>query len=156
MELDTVDKAILYLLQRENRTELTTSDIADEVDVSTSTVSNRIHNLREDGVLRSSIPDIDYERAGFPHHVLFVCTTPISGRKEIAREALDILTVVTVRELLTGDKNLHVEAVCADNGDVETTAEELEALDLAIDQTEMMRHEHRQPIDYFGDALDNS
>ncbi|ELY67928.1 Lrp/AsnC family transcriptional regulator [Natrinema versiforme] len=55
MELDGTDHAILYLLQAESRADFTHDEIAEWVDVSSSTVSNRIRRLEDEGVLESSI-----------------------------------------------------------------------------------------------------
>jgi DNA-binding Lrp family transcriptional regulator len=47
-------------------------EIAEEVDVSASTVRNRIDRLEEAGVIEGYYPKINYERANFPLHVLLL------------------------------------------------------------------------------------
>ncbi|MCU4743740.1 Lrp/AsnC family transcriptional regulator [Halobacteria archaeon AArc-m2/3/4] len=153
MDLDDTDKAILYLLQKETRTSLTHDEIADRIDVSSSTVSNRLQRLKERGILVDYQPKIDYEAAGAPHHVLFVCTAPISQRTELANEAIEIPGVVDIRELLVGTQNLHVEVVCLDTTSVETVAEALDELGLTIDHSEILRREYARPFDHFGSEL---
>lgn len=156
MNLDETDRAILYLLQQADRTRPTNDEIADRIDVSSSTVSNRLQELRDDGVLRQFLPQIDYEAAGIPHHLLFVCTTPIDGRRDICERTIDAHGVVDVRELLTGSRNLHVEVIAMDSAAVERIAEELDALGLEIERSEILRREYHQPFDGFGNDVVDS
>lgn len=153
MELDQTDRSILYLVQKENRTELSTGDIAEQVGVSSSTVSNRLRRLRESGVIVDYNPEIDYEKAGIPHHVLFVCTVPIPDLKGVAADALNAPNVVNVRELLTGTRNLLVEVVCVQSTDVERVAEDLDALGIDIETSEIVREEYSRPLGYFDSQL---
>ena len=57
--LDDVDRGILYALQRDARN----VTIAEEVDVSASTVRNRIGRLEDIGVIEGYYPKINSERA---------------------------------------------------------------------------------------------
>lgn len=150
MDVDETDRKILYLLQDENRTTLTHSDIADRIGVSSSTVSNRLNALKDDGILVDYVPVINYEEMDIPHHLLFVCTAPIAKRKELAAQTIDIHRVVCVRELLTGKQNLHVEVVCSSTATIENVAEELDELGLEIEHSEILRREYRQPFNDFG------
>lgn len=156
MNLDSTDRAILQLLQEENRNHLTHDEIGEEIGVSSSTVSNRLQELKEQGVLQDYRPLIDYEAAGIPHHLMFICTTPITDRKSICERTIDIPGVVNVRELLTGSRNLHVEVVAMDTSEIETVTDELDALGLEIHHSEILRSEYYQPFDQFGsDELDS-
>lgn len=155
MELDDTDYAILYLLQAETEADLTHDEIAEQLDISSSTVSNRIQRLEDGGVLEKFDPVIDYEAAGAPHHVLFVCTAPIAERKTLCERIIEVSNVVHTRELLTGSKNLHVEVVGMESGDIETVAEELDALGLEIEHSEMLRTEYSRPFDHFGAEVVN-
>ncbi|SEW14225.1 Lrp/AsnC family transcriptional regulator [Natrinema salifodinae] len=157
MDIDSTDHAILYLLQAESRADFTHDEIAERIDVSSSTVSNRLQRLREGGVLEKFDPVINYEAAGAPHHLLFVCTAPISERKSLCERVIEVENVVNTRELLTGTQNLHVEVVGMDAADVEAVTEELDALGLEIERSEMLRSEYSQPFDHFGaEAVDES
>ncbi|QLK27453.1 Lrp/AsnC family transcriptional regulator [Natrinema zhouii] len=157
MEIDSTDRAILYLLQAESRADFTHDDIAERIDVSSSTVSNRIQRLEEDGVLEKFDPVIDYEAAGVPHHILFVCTAPIAERKTLCKEVIEVSNVVNTRELLTGSKNLHVEAIGMKAEDIEAVTEDLDALGLEINGSEILRTEYSRPFDHFGsEVVDDS
>lgn len=64
--------------------------------------------------------------------------------------------MVNVRELLTGSGNLHVEAIAMGSSAIERITEELDALGLEIDSSEILREEYFQPFDQFGsDALES-
>ena len=154
MNIDATDRAILYLLQQENRRQTSTTEIADRVGISSSTVSNRLSRLKTGDVLVDYHPEIDYEEAGLPHHILFVCTASITDRQQIARDVIDIPDVVSVNELLAGTGNLHVEAVCADSDRIERVAADLDALAVDIEQSGLVREEHHQPLDHFGTTLE--
>ncbi|MDJ1432258.1 AsnC family transcriptional regulator [Halostagnicola sp. A-GB9-2] len=153
MKLDDTDRKILFLLQEEMRTNLSHEDIAEQIDVSSSTVGNRIRQLKEREVLQDYQPKINYEEAGIPHHILFVCTAPIAERTKFAKQATDIDGVVNTRELLTGQRNLHVEIVCLDAKSIEVVAKELDELGLEIEMSEMLREEYSQPFNHFGPIL---
>lgn len=150
MDIDATDRAILHLLQKENRMRLTNGEIGERIGVSSSTVSNRLQALEDAGVLQGYRPQIDYEAAGIPHRVLLVCTVPIADRTAICNRALDVSGVVNVRELLCGTRNLHVEALAMNAAEIERTAEELDALGIEIETSEILRNERFQPFDQFG------
>lgn len=155
MNLDETDRAILFFLQAEDRMHLTHAEIAERIDVSSSTVSSRIQDLKDRNVLRDYRPQIDYEAADIPHHLLFVCTASLTDRKTICEETIEIPGVITVRELLTSTRNLHVEVVAMDSAEIESVAEELDALGLEIEHSEILREEHYQPFDQFGSVVES-
>ncbi|RQG89492.1 Lrp/AsnC family transcriptional regulator [Natrarchaeobius chitinivorans] len=148
-ELDDTDRGILYMLQQ-NARDTTTSDIGDEVGVSAGTVRNRIDRLEERGILKGYVPDIDYEKAGFELHILFTCTAEMQPSDEFVEDILDRHGVVTVRKLLAGDQNLHVEAVGTSTDDVSEIAHELEECGLEIVRSEVLEEEFIQPFNHFG------
>ncbi|ARS90676.1 Lrp/AsnC family transcriptional regulator [Natrarchaeobaculum aegyptiacum] len=149
MHLDETDQHLLFVLQKEMPADLTHEDLADRIGVSSSTVSNRLQRLRDDGILEDYQPQIDYERAGVPHHVLLVCTAPIADRQALAEKAIEVDGVVTVRELLTGTQNLHVELVCTTVRGLETATGRLDSFGLEIERSRMLRREFSSPCEHF-------
>lgn len=145
--LQEIDRQILHLLQRDART--TDTAIADEVDVTGTTVSNRIDKLEEQGIILGYHPEIDYEEAGYPMIVLFVCSVTLSNRSEIAEQVLDVRGVVNVRELLAGEENLHVQVVAESTADVKATTEQLDDLGLQIIGSNIVARERVQPWNHF-------
>lgn len=147
--LDDVDRGILHLLQKDARNN-TTANIGEAVGVSASTVGSRIQRLEEADVISGYNPDINYEKADLPLHLLFVCTAPVTERKELAAQALDVFGVVNVREMLSGTRNVHVEIVSTSIDDIDETTEELDDLGLEIHSSEIIKRERTRPFDHFG------
>ena len=152
--LDNVDRGILFALQRDARN-TTIAEIADEVEVSASTVRNRLDRLEETGVIESYYPKINYEKAAFPLHVLFICSAPTDERESLAREVLETIGVVDVREMLTSTHNLYVEAVATDTQDLTTISNELTSTGFEIDSSEIIANHYTRPwahFEYDGDS----
>lgn len=149
--LDKVDRAILFHLQ-ENARHNTNAEIADRIGVSPSTVGKRITELEEKGVIKGYRPEIDYERAGFPLHVLFVCTAPITDRDSLIEETLGIDTVVNVQEMMTGQRNVLIEVVGRTNDDITRAARTIDGLGFTVTDEILKRAEYPQPSIVFGDG----
>lgn len=150
--LDEVDKGILHLLQVDARNN-TTAEIGEEVDVSASTVGNRISKMEEGNVINGYYPNIDYRKAGLPLHTLFVCSAPIPSRSELADEALDVYGVVDVRETIAGTHNVHVETISQTIDELEKVTRSLDELGLEIRSSEMLKRHQMRPFDHFGSDL---
>lgn len=146
--LDDVDRAILHALQ-ENARDNTNAEISERVGVSASTVGKRIAKLEELGVIRGYRPEIDYEVAGFPLHVLFVCTAPVAERESLIEETLGVVGVVNVRELMTGRSNVHVRVVGSSNDDVTRIAQTLDRMGYTIKDEILVRDVYEQPSSHF-------
>ncbi|WP_247003777.1 Lrp/AsnC family transcriptional regulator [Halosolutus gelatinilyticus] len=149
MELDDVDRGILHMLQDDARNN-SAAVIADEVGVAPNTVRNRIERLEERGVIDGYYPHIDYERAGYQLHVIFVCSVPISDRREFADAALDTEGVIRVNEILSGRENLAVEVVGSDSEAITAIASELEATGCDISDEWFLRNTSVKPFNHFG------
>ena len=146
--LDNLDRRILHLLQIDARGASDT-DIADETDVTGTTIHNRIKELEKQGVILGYNPEINYEKAGYPMRVLFICSTDLSDRSEMAEKALEVQGVVNVREMLSGEDNLHVEVVAEATSDVKESTEQLDALGLRLVSSNILAEEHVQPWNHF-------
>lgn len=146
--LNNLDRRILHLLQVDARGATDTS-IAEETDVTGTTIHNRIKQLEEQGVILGYNPEINYEEAGYPMRVLFICSTDLSKRSEMAEKALEVRGVVNVREMLAGEENLHVEVVAEGTSDVKQSTEELDDLGLRLVSSNILAEEHVQPWNHF-------
>ena len=138
--LDDLDRYILHELQRDAK-ETSSKEIAEAMDVSPSTVRKRIDRLEDKGVITGYHAEVDYGKAGYQLHMQIVCTAPIPDREDLGRQALEILGVVTVREIATGEENLLVSVVARDNDDLTRIAGELSALGLAVSDEQLVRKE---------------
>lgn len=146
--LNNLDRRILHLLQLDARGASDT-DIADETDVTGTTIHNRITQLEDEGVILGYYPEIDYETAGYPMQVLFICPTDLSRRGEMAEKALEVRGVVNVREMLSGEENLHIEVVAESTSEIEESTNQLDDLGLRIVSSNILAEEHAQPWNHF-------
>ena len=147
-ELDELDKHILYSLQRDARN-TSSSDIAERAGVSSSTVRNRIKRLEERGIIHGYHLDVDYEVAGSQLYTLIVCNAPIPDREELAKRALEIRGVVTVREVMTGEGNVHIGAVGIDGDDLSRIGRDLDDIGLDVVDEDLIRNEYTNPYQEF-------
>ena len=164
-DVDEVDRAILHLLQEDARNN-TTTELSEEVGVSSTTVGNRIKRMESDGIINGYYPDIDYERTGLELHLLITGEVPVKERAALTEEALDVVGVITVQEILTGVENLLVEAVALEVSSISRITSEIEDLgidvtisritseieDLGIDvkNTQILGNRHIKPFDHYG------
>lgn len=145
--LQNIDRRILHLLQLDARS--TDTAIAKEIGVTGTTISNRMSKLEERGVIRGYNPEINYEKAGYPMDVLFICSVNLSERSEVAEKALDVQGVVNVREMLASEENLHVEVVAKSMFDIKESTQQLDELGLQIVSSNILALERIQPWNHF-------
>lgn len=127
--LDHIDRRIVYALQHDARNASTT-ELAEDLGVTASTVGNRISQLERDGIITGYRATVDYERAGFPLHVVLACTAPVADQHQLSQAALDVEGVVNVRELVVESDNVQVEAVARSSADLARIGTELAELGL--------------------------
>jgi DNA-binding Lrp family transcriptional regulator len=154
-DLDALDERILFTLEEEAR-HTSSNDVAATLDVSASTVRNRIRRLEADGLIRGYHADVDYEAAGYQLYTLIVCTAPIPEREELATAAADVPGVVEVQEVMTGEANVLVQAIGTDGDDLNRIGEELDELGLRVSDEDLIRSTHRRPYSKFGESDEES
>lgn len=150
-DLDRLDKHIIYSLQEDSRG-ASSNDVAEGMGVSSSTVRNRIKQLEKRGILNGYRVDVDWEEAGSQLYTLIVCTAPIPTREELARKALEVGGVVHVREVMTGEQNVHLGVVGTDSDDLTRIGRELDELGLEVNDEDLIRNEYTHPHHGFESA----
>ena len=160
--LDNIDRGILHLLQLDARN-TTAQELGDKTGVSPSTIRNRIEQLEAGGVIKGYHLSIDYEKADLPLQVMFVITAPPTERSESVGKLLNIKGVVDIRETLTGQRNLYVEAVGTSTSDVTRMSDSIHDMGLEIESSEIMKQRRTQPFNHFhyegdlvGEEVDDS
>lgn len=146
---DEVDRRIVYRLVEDAR-HTSAPDIAAEVDVSAPTIRNRIRRLEDEGVIRGYHAQVDYEQIDGRLTNLFLCTASATDRKRFAQRVLDVSGVVNVREVMTGDQDLHVIVVGKDTADIRRIAREIAAIGVRIDDEDLLHREQFRPYAPFG------
>ncbi|WP_284014739.1 Lrp/AsnC family transcriptional regulator [Halobaculum litoreum] len=147
-EIDDVDRAILYALQEDARN-MSSGDIAERTGTSDSTVRKRIQRLESDGVIKGYSANVDYQKSGYPLRMLLYCTAVISERGGLVHDILEIDGVVSVQELVTGEKNLLVTAVGESDNDVTPVAQELIDMGLTVADEVLVRAHETTPFGKF-------
>lgn len=154
-ELDSTDKRILYYLQQDARG-TSSNDIAEMLDLSSSTVRTRLIKLEESGIIRGYHVDIDYDLAGYPLYTKMICTASVPERAELANRARDIHGVTAVREIMTGERNVYVNAIGKDHDDLNRISEDLDRIGLTIIDEQLIRDEFVCPYHGFLDQENDS
>lgn len=158
-EMDSIDKRILYHLQEDAR-RTSSNDIAEKLDLSPSTIRMRLKELESSGIIRGYHLDIDYDKAGYPLYTKIICTAPIPERDGLANHARKIHGVTAVREIMTGKRNVYVNAIGKDHDDLNRIGRELDELGLEIVDEQLIRDEYVCPYHGFleedadSDAID--
>lgn len=154
-ELDSVDRHILYYLQQDARG-TSSSDIAEKLDLSPSTVRTRLNKLENNGIVRGYHVDIDYDLAGYPLYTKIICTASISKRGSLANQAREVYGVTAVREIMTGERNVYVNAIGENHDDLNRVSEDLDGLGLDIVDEQIIRDEYVCPYRGFLDKDEDS
>ncbi|WP_277555362.1 Lrp/AsnC family transcriptional regulator [Halobaculum limi] len=149
-ELDSTDRHILYYLQQDARS-TSSSDIAEKLGLSASTVRTRLNKLESSGVVRGYHIDIDYDLAGYPLYTKIICTAPVPRRDELADRARDIRGVTAVREIMTGERNVYVNAIGRDHDDLDRITKDVDAIGLDVIDEQLIRDEYICPYHGFLD-----
>lgn len=144
-DLDDVDREILYALQEDAR-HLSSGEIAERTEASSSTVRKRIQRLESEGVIKGYSADVDYQKSGYPLRMLLFCTAPIPERGAVIDDILDIPGVVSVQELVTGEENLLVTAIGETDNDITPVAQQLLELGLTVADEVLVRSHETTPF----------
>lgn len=126
MNIDTTDLDILQELKNDGRKSL--RKIAQSLDISPSTASNRFSSLEEEGYLEGFKPIIDYEKLGFD----FTTVTHIgalSGKIGKIQEQLGNKDFVSSYFMVTGETDIIVISRFRDRKVMNENLRELQSLD---------------------------
>ena len=80
---------------------------------------------------------------------MFVCTINPNKLESLAEQILDVRGGVTTRDLLGGERNVHVEVVADTVGEIEEIRNELAELGLTINSSEIISETQVQSWDHF-------
>ncbi|MFB6143908.1 MAG: Lrp/AsnC family transcriptional regulator [Candidatus Nanohaloarchaea archaeon] len=103
MSLDDRDIQIIERLEEDGRASL--REIASDLDLSPSTVSNRFHRLKKEGVVKGFRPVLDHEKIGFKLTAV-VDVRVEAGMKEKVFPELAGMDGVISEYVVTGDTDM--------------------------------------------------
>lgn len=136
------------MLQEDARN-TTAEEMANQIGVSASTIRNRIDQLEADDIIEGYHPEINYEAANLPLRMTFVISAPPTELKDISEQIRSIQGVISVREMLTGQRNLHVDVVATSKDEMTRISDAIHDLGVKIESSEMIRQRHTQPFNHF-------
>lgn len=138
-DIDRVDQQVLHAMMSDARN-ISAPMIAETLSVSGGTVRNRIDRLEQEGVIQGYTAIVDFEQVGCLTSV-FMCTVPADKREELAVAAKEIPSVINVRVLMAGRRDLQIVAVGETTEDLREIAKMLAALDIQIENEELIQTE---------------
>ncbi|KXA92551.1 AsnC family transcriptional regulator [candidate division MSBL1 archaeon SCGC-AAA259E22] len=147
--LDKIDKRILYRMAQDARN-ITASEIAEEMKVSPGTIRNRIKELERKGVIKGYHANIDYELVEKRLTNLFKSSSSVHNRELLADKALQVPGVINVRQIMTGEMDLHIKAVVEGTEDITRISKELTDLGIEIEDEDLIQGESFGPYHQFG------
>lgn len=128
MSLDARDIRILRSIAENNST--SPERIQDETDIPKSTVHYRIKNMKERGVIKNDLFEIDFEKAGLGLTVISEILAEFGEgyHEEVGKELMNIEGVNEVYFMM-GDTDFIVVSRLPSRDMIETLVEEFEAID---------------------------
>jgi Lrp/AsnC family leucine-responsive transcriptional regulator len=98
--LDELDRKLLDILIKDSRTSL--KDLAQQVGLSSPSVSERLRRLEERGVIRAFTIEIDPEALGYPLQAI-VRVRPLPGKLHIVQQLIEEIPEFGECDKVTGD-----------------------------------------------------
>ncbi len=98
-KIDGLDQGIIHELMRDSRKSF--RDIARKLGVAEGTIYNRVNKLREGGVIKGFVLDLDYSKMGYDLTVLIGAT--LEGERNELVEALQKESNITAIYDVTGE-----------------------------------------------------
>jgi Lrp/AsnC family leucine-responsive transcriptional regulator len=119
IELDTIDRKILNLLQPDGR--MTNAELSERVHLSPSACLRRVRRLEDEGVIEGYVMLIDQAAIGRPTNIFVEIT--LDGQNEEALDSFESAVVecqdVMECYLMSGDADYLLRVIAADTADYE-------------------------------------
>lgn len=121
--IDDTDLDIIDLLKEDGRASF--SDIADELDLATSTVAGRVQKLQEKEIITGFTPSIDYEKLGFELTAMIAIKAKSNKIVETAKNLESNERVISFFEV-TGETDMILISRFLDREDMNSFLKELQ------------------------------
>jgi DNA-binding Lrp family transcriptional regulator len=124
--IDRTDLHIIEELKKDGRASF--SDIADKLDIATSTVTARFQKLEEKGIITGFKPIIDYEELGFKLTSMIGIKARSEKTKEVAQEIKSNDKVISFFEV-TGETDMILITRFLDREDMNSFIKSLQKIE---------------------------
>jgi DNA-binding Lrp family transcriptional regulator len=115
MTYENLDRKLVNALLGDGRASL--RSLAEDLDVSVTTVSNHLSDLEEDGIIRGYTPKVDYDALGYDVTAILQLKVEGSGLQEVTEELIEARQMVSVYEV-TGDHDIIAVGKFTDTDDM--------------------------------------
>ena len=115
MTYENLDRKLVNALLGDGRASL--RSLAEDLDVSVTTVSNHLSDLEDDGIIRGYTPKVDYDALGYDVTAILQLKVEGSGLKEVTEELTEARQMVSVYEV-TGDHDIVAVGKFTDTDDM--------------------------------------
>jgi len=115
MTYENLDRKLVNALLGDGRASL--RSLAEDLDVSVTTVSNHLSDLEEDGIIRGYTPKVDYDALGYDVTAILQLKVEGSGLQEVTEELTEARQMVSVYEV-TGDHDIIAVGKFTDTDDM--------------------------------------
>jgi len=124
--MDRTDIRIIEELKRNGRGWF--NEIAENLDIATSTVSSRINRLESSGIIKGYKPVIDYEKSGFELTAMINVTAKAEEIEDVAEKLESDNRVISFFEV-TGETDMILVARFFDREDMNSTIKRFQKID---------------------------
>jgi DNA-binding Lrp family transcriptional regulator len=115
MTYENLDRKLVNALLGDGRASL--RSLAEDLDVSVTTVSNHLSDLEDDGIIRGYTPKVDYDALGYDVTAILQLKVEGSGLEEVTEELTEARQMVSVYEV-TGDHDIVAVGKFTDTDDM--------------------------------------
>jgi DNA-binding Lrp family transcriptional regulator len=122
MTYENLDRKLVNALLGDGRASL--RSLAEDLDVSVTTVSNHLSDLEDDGIIRGYTPKVDYGKLGYDVTAILQLKVEGSELVDVTESLADHKQMVSVYEV-TGDHDIVAVGKFADTDDMNSEIKEL-------------------------------
>ncbi len=115
MTYENLDRKLVNALLGDGRASL--RSLAEDLDVSVTTVSNHLSDLEEEGIIRGYTPKVDYDALGYDVTAILQLKVEGSGLQAVTEELTGHRQMVSVYEV-TGDHDIVAVGKFSDTDDM--------------------------------------
>jgi len=126
LRIDDLDLKIIRSLREDARQSF--RDLAEKLDVAEGTIYNRVNKLKEEGVLKKFIADVDYGKLGYDLSAVIGIISKGGHLPELEKELAKEKSITAVYDV-TGEYDAVVVAKFKDRSELNTLVKRMNSMD---------------------------